>query len=64
MTINFYASNHRLGDGRISEGEEWESTEEIRTRAVALAGVWGCEWVNVYESGDPEMLMQVNASGL
>ncbi len=63
MIVNFYASNHKPADGRMSEAEEWETSAEVRARAAELASAWKCEWVNVYESGDPEMLMQVDASG-
>jgi len=63
MIVNFYASDHKPADGRMSEAEEWDSVEEVRVRAAELADVWGCEWVNVYESGDREIMLQVDASG-
>ena len=63
MIVNFYASDHKPADGRMSEAEEWKTTDEVRARAADLAETWRCDWVNVYESGDPQMLMQVDAAG-
>lgn len=61
MIVNFYAHGHRLGDGLSSEGEEWDTIEQVRRQAATFAQLWECEWVNVYERSDPELLMQVAA---
>jgi len=63
MIVNFYASDHKPADGRMSEAEEYDSLDAVRERARGLAVLWRCEWVSVYESGDREMLMQVDAEG-
>jgi len=54
MVFNFYASDHQLHDGRMSEHEEWDTYEEAKKRAAHLADVWDCDFVKFDESGGDE----------
>jgi hypothetical protein len=59
MIFNFFANNHRGFDGRFSEDEKYSTYAEAKQRAAYLRDLWKCEWVNVYESGCREPVMQI-----
>jgi hypothetical protein len=59
MTFNYYASNHGASDNRFSEQEDHDTYDDAVARAADLRDLWGCEWVNVYETENPAMIAQV-----